>query len=143
MPTVDRSALVRYSANQMFDLVNDIESYPQFLPWCRSARVLSRQEDEIRATIEIARGRVRKSFTTRNCLNPPETIELQLVEGPFSHMHGLWHFQDLRDDACKVSLKLEFEFANALLRAAIGPVFNRIADSLVDSFCRRAEQVYG
>lgn len=143
MSKVNKSALVPYSAAQMFDLVNDIESYPKFLPWCRSARVVSRAENELQASIEMAKGRVHKSFATRNRLHPPERIELQLVEGPFSRLQGVWQFQALREDACKVSLHLEFEFANALLRAALGPIFNHIADTLVDSFCQRAKQIYG
>lgn len=83
-----------------------------------------------------------RSFTTCNRLNPPERIELRLVDGPFRYLEGAWQFTTLREDACKVALRLEFEFANALLRATIGPVFNRIADTLVDSFCQRARQVY-
>lgn len=142
MPTVNKSALVPYSAEQMFELVNDIESYPMFLPWCRSARVLAREGDEVRAAIEIAKGRVQKTFETRNRLQRPERIELQLVKGPFSKLHGVWLFQPLREDACKVSLDLEFDFANLLMRATVGPVFNRIADTMVDSFCKRAERVY-
>lgn len=142
MPTVNKSALVPYSAEQMFELVNDIESYPVFLPWCRSARVLAREGDEVHATIEIAKGRVRKTFETRNRLQRPERIELRLVEGPFSRLHGVWLFQPLRGDACKVSLDLEFDFSSLLMRATVGPVFNRIADTMVDSFCKRADRVY-
>lgn len=142
MPTVNKSALVPYSAEQMFELVNDIESYPVFLPWCRSARVIAREGDEVRAAIEIAKGRVQKTFETLNRLQRPERIELQLVEGPFSRLHGVWLFQPLRENACKVSLNLEFDFSSLLMRATVGPVFNRIADTMVDSFCKRADRVY-
>ncbi len=142
MQTVNKSALVPYSAVQMYELVNDVAAYPQFLPWCRTARVEDRRDDELLASIEMAKGRLHKSFTTRNRLYPHERIELFLVDGPFRHLHGVWRFQALREDACKVSLSLEFEFANLLIRTAVGPIFNRIADTLVDSFCRRAEQVY-
>lgn len=132
-----------YRAAEMFRLVNDIESYPQFLPWCRTTRVLSRDEDEVRASIEIARGPVEKWFTTRNRLQQDKMIEIRLLDGPFRRLEGYWHFQDLGEDACKVTLNLEFEFSNPILRLAIGPVFSQIANSLVDSFCRRATDVYG
>ena len=127
----------------MFALVNDIESYPAFLPWCRSARVLSRNQDEVRATLEMVKGVVRKSFTTCNRLQPNKMVEIRLLDGPFRRLEGYWRFEPLREDACKVSLDLEFEFSNALLRATIGPVFNQIANSLVDAFCKRAEELYG
>lgn len=143
MATVARNALVPYRAAEMFRLVNDIESYPQFLPWCRTTRVLSRDEDEVRASIEIARGPVEKWFTTRNRLQQDKMIEIRLLDGPFRRLEGYWHFQDLGEDACKVTLNLEFEFSNPILRLAIGPVFSQIANSLVDSFCRRATDVYG
>ena len=143
MSTVNKSALIQYSSGQMFDLVNDIEAYPKFLPWCRSAHIVRQGDADLDARIEIAKGRVSKSFTTRNLLHYPERIDLQLLDGPFSRLHGSWQFQPLRENACKVSLHLEFEFSNALMRAAIGPIFNYIADTMVDSFCKRARQVYG
>lgn len=143
MPTVSKNALVPYAASEMYALVNDIEAYPRFLPWCRSTRILSRNDDEIRATIELAKGKVRKSFTTCNRLQPSKMIEIRLVEGPFKRLEGFWRFQPLRDGACKVSLDMDFEFANTLLRLAIGPVFSQIANSLVDAFCKRAVEVYG
>lgn len=143
MPVVDRSALVPYSAGQMYSLVNDIESYPQFLPWCRSSRILARSDDQVKATIEMVKGPMHRSFTTCNRLQAPEQIEMRLVSGPFKHLQGDWQFTTLREGTCKVALRLEFEFANALLRLTIGPIFNRIADTMVDSFCQRARQVYG
>jgi ribosome-associated toxin RatA of RatAB toxin-antitoxin module len=141
--TVSRSSLVPYSAAQMFALVNDIEAYPQFLPWCRSARVHSRDEDEVRATLELARGAIQKSFTTCNRLQKDKMIEVRLVEGPFQRLEGFWRFDALREDASKVSLDLEFEFSSRLVGFALGPVFNQIANTLVDSFKVRAVQVYG
>ncbi len=143
MPSVHRSALVPYTAAEMFALVNDIESYPQFLPWCRSTRVFSRSEDEVRASIELAKGRVHKSFTTLNRLQQDKMIEIRLVEGPFRHLDGFWRFQALQNHGCKVSLDMDFEFAGTLMSLAIGPVFSQIANSLVDAFCKRAVQVYG
>lgn len=143
MATVARNALVPYRAAEMFSLVNDIESYPRFLPWCRTTRILSRNADEVQASIEIARGPVEKWFSTRNRLQQDKMIEIRLLDGPFRRLEGYWHFQDLGERACKVTLNLEFEFGNPILRLAIGPVFSQIANSLVDSFCRRAVDVYG
>ena len=132
-----------YSAAQMFELVDRIELYPQFLPWCRSTAVLQRTEEEIKATIVMAKGAVNKSFTTRNRRYPNERIDLSLVDGPFRRLEGSWLFQALDEQACKVSLELEFEFSNRLLKLAVGPVFHAIADTLVDSFQRRAVELYG
>lgn len=143
MPSINRSALVPYSPAQMFDLVNDIESYPQFLPGCRSATVHSRDEDTIRATLELAKGAVRKSFTTSNRLQSNKMIQVKLVEGPFRHLEGFWRFDALDSGATRVSLDLEFEFSNRLVGLAIGPVFHQVANTLVDSFVRRAREVYG
>lgn len=143
MPTITKSALVPYSAMDMFMLVDDIASYPAFLPWCRDAKVLARSEDEVRATIELAKGAVHKSFTTLNRLQKGKMIEMRLVEGPFHHLEGFWRFDALQDTACKVSLDLDFEFSNRMVKMVVGPVFNQIANTLVDSFCKRADGVYG
>jgi ribosome-associated toxin RatA of RatAB toxin-antitoxin module len=143
MTTVNRSALVLYSGAEMYTLVNDIEAYPRFLPWCRATQVLSRQGDEVRARIEMHKGGLHKSFTTCNRLQPDKMIEIRLLEGPFLRLEGFWRFQALRADACKVTLDLEFEFAGHLLDAAIGPIFQQIANSLVEAFCRRAMDLYG
>ena len=143
MPNIHKSALVPYSAAQMFALVNDIDAYHQFLPWCRSSQVLSRDEDELRATIEIAHGSLRKSFTTRNRIQKDKMMEMRLEEGPFRHLEGFWRFDTLGEQACKVSLDLDFEFSSKLVGLAMGPVFSQIANSLVDAFSKRAVQVYG
>jgi len=134
---------VPYSAAEMYALVNDVESYPQFLPWCRSSRVLSRNEDEVRATIELARGAIQKSFTTCNRLQKDKMIEIRLVEGPFHHLEGFWRFDALDEKASRVSLDLDFDFSSRILSLALGPVFGQIANTLVDSFQKRAVQVYG
>ncbi len=143
MPNVRKSALVPYPAASMFDLVNDIESYPEFLPWCRSTRVLSRSEDEVRASIELAKGAVRKSFTTLNRLQHHKMIEMRLVEGPFNRLEGFWRFENLGPQSSKVLLDLDFEFSSTVVRVTVGPVFNQVANSLVDAFCKRAVEVYG
>lgn len=143
MPNIQKSALVPYSAAQMFALVNDIDAYQEFLPWCRSSQVLSRDEEELRATIEIAHGSLRKSFTTRNRFQQDKMMEMRLEEGPFRHLEGFWRFDTLGEQACKVSLDLDFEFSSKLVGLAMGPVFSQIANTLVDAFSKRAVQVYG
>lgn len=143
MTTINKSALVAYSAAQMYALVNDVDAYATFLPWCRSSKVLSRDEDVIRATVEIAHGSLHKSFTTRNRLQRDKMIEMRLEEGPFKRLDGFWRFDVLGGQACKVSLDLEFEFNNRLVGLAMGPIFSQIANSLVDAFSKRAVDVYG
>lgn len=141
--TIHKSALVPYSSGQMFALVDDIDSYAQFLPWCRSSRVLARESDEVRAAVEIAHSGLHKSFTTLNRLQRDKMIEMRLVEGPFRRLEGYWRFDLLGDKACKVSLDLDFEFSSRLMGLAMGPVFTQIANTLVDAFCKRAREVYG
>ena len=143
MTTVHRSALLLYPASDIYTLVSDIESYPEFLPWCRSSRILSRDGDELQARLEMLKGGVHKFFTTRNRAEKNQLIEICLLEGPFRRLEGAWRFQPLRHDACKVSLDMDFEFASSVLRAVIGPVFKQIANSLVDAFCQRAAEIYG
>ena len=143
MTTINKSALVPYSPAEMFALVDDIDAYPEFLPGCRRTRVHSRSDDEVRATIELSKGGVEKAFTTCNRSQQNKMIEVRLIEGPFKHLNGFWRFDALGEDGCKVSFDLEFEFASRMLGAVVGPVFSQIANSLVDSFMKRAVQVYG
>ena len=143
MATVKKSALVLYSAAQMYALVNDIEAYPQFLPWCRSARVVPTGPAELRATIEMAKGGIHKTFTTHNRMRENAQIDIRLIEGPFKQLEGCWRFEVLRIDTSKVLFDMNFEFSNTLLRMAIEPVFKQIANTLVDAFCQRAGDVYG
>ncbi|MCG5514851.1 MULTISPECIES: type II toxin-antitoxin system RatA family toxin [Ectothiorhodospira] len=143
MPSISRQAIVPHTPQEMFDLVNDVKAYPAFLPGCRSSAVLSADEDEIKASIELAKGAVRKSFTTRNRLQRNKMIEMRLVDGPFRHLEGFWRFDALSEGATRVSLDLEFEFSNRIMSTVIGPVFHQVANSLVDSFVKRAREVYG
>lgn len=143
MPTINKSALVSHDASDMFNIVDDIESYPDFLPWCGGATVDSRNHDEVRASIDIAHRGINKRFTTCNRLQKNKMIEVSLIDGPFKHLHGYWQFKKLGENACKVSLDLEYVFANKLIDLAIGPVFGQIANSLVDAFCQRADDLYG
>ncbi|MCP1727005.1 ribosome-associated toxin RatA of RatAB toxin-antitoxin module [Natronospira proteinivora] len=142
MRSVQREALVPYSAEAMYDLVNDIERYPDFLPWCREARVLESADTELTASLTLIKGGLRRSFTTRNRMEPGRLIDIQLVDGPFRHLEGEWRFEPLRDDASKVKLDMRFEVAG-LLDAVLGPVFHQIANSLVDAFVRRAQDRHG
>ncbi|AGA91268.1 oligoketide cyclase/lipid transport protein [Thioflavicoccus mobilis 8321] len=142
MPTVKKSALVAHSSRQMFDLVADVESYPQFLPWCHSAKMLSRRENEICGQIEVARMGIRQTFSTCNRFVRDEHMDIALVDGPFRKLSGHWTFLSLRPDACKVALELEFEFSGKVIDRAFGAVFHQIANTLVDAFCKRADEVY-
>jgi ribosome-associated toxin RatA of RatAB toxin-antitoxin module len=143
MAVVHKSVLLAYSAEQMFALVDRVEDYPAFLPWCGGVEIRERAPDQLVAAIQINFRGIRQSFTTRNTHLPPTMMQMTLVEGPFSHLDGQWHFKALRDDACKVEFDLHYEFSSKLLEKLIGPVFSTIADSFVESFCKRAEVVYG
>ena len=143
MPKVSKSALVKFSADDMFNIVDDVALYPEFLPWCGSTQVISRSPDALEASIEIAHGGINKTFSTRNRMQKGKMIELQLVNGPFHHLHGFWRFDALGDDACKVSLDMDYEFSSKMLGLIVGPVFNKIANTLVDAFCERAGNLYG
>lgn len=140
---VQKSALVKFSARQMFDLVDDIESYPQFLPWCSGSRILKRQGNIVEGQIDIAKAGFHKSFTTRNVVDPGGRITISLLDGPFKSLEGFWNFMPLREDASKISLDLEFEIASAFASLAFGPVFNQICNTMVSSFTQRAKTVYG
>jgi ribosome-associated toxin RatA of RatAB toxin-antitoxin module len=142
MTLVQKSALVKFSAQQMFDLVNDIEAYPQFLPWCSGSRILKRQDNIVEAELLIAKGGFNKSFATRNTLDYGGRISVSLLNGPFSYLEGVWSFMPLRDDASKISLDLEFEMSGVLANLAFGAVFNQICNTMVSSFTNRAKQVY-
>ena len=127
----------------MFDLVADVERYREFLPWCSDSRLVSRNEHELCGMIEVSRLGITQAFSTCNELNPPTHMGIALHEGPFRRLHGEWHFIELRADACKVVLTMEFEFSGKLINAAFGKVFYQVANSLVESFVTRARDVYG
>lgn len=143
MATIAKSALVQHRATEMFALVDDVSSYKDFLPWCGDSEELSRNDDEVKASVMIAHSGLNKSFTTLNRLQKDKVIEMSLIDGPFKHLHGFWRFDELSTDACKISLDLEYEFSNRLIGMVVGPVFGQIANTLVDSFCQRAEVIYG
>ncbi len=140
---IQRSALLPYPAQALYDLVNDVASYPQFLPWCSAAQVLDVDEESMRASLTVAKASVSQRFTTRNRLQPGKSIEMQLEEGPFSQLQGVWEFKALGDKACKISLDLSFDYAGPLMKATLGPLFTQAANTMVDAFCQRAKQLYG
>lgn len=143
MPQIERSALVFYSAQQMFDLVNAVPDYPQFLPGCSSARIVSQTNNEMVASLTVSKAGIGHSFTTRNTLEQPNRIAMQLVDGPFKQLQGGWEFQPLSATACKVILRLEFEFSSKLIQFAFGKIFAELTASMVQAFTERAKQVYG
>ncbi|HYC43735.1 MAG TPA: type II toxin-antitoxin system RatA family toxin [Noviherbaspirillum sp.] len=143
MAVVHKSVLLGYSAEQMFALVDNIEDYPKFLPWCGGTEVRQRDGEKVVATLQINYHGVKQTFSTENLHVRPVSITMTLLEGPFKHLHGTWTFKALRADACKIDFDLHYEFSSRVLEQVIGPVFNMIANSFVDSFCKRAEAVYG
>lgn len=145
MKSVHKSVLIWYSAQEMFDLVTDVGRYPEFLPWCDHAAVLERDTHGMKAEIGIALGGIRQTFVTRNDHVHGRSVEMTLVEGPFSSLDGQWVFKPVGgpgERACRVDLKLRYGFGNAALAALVGPVFDKIAGSLVDAFVQRAEKVH-
>lgn len=142
MTSIYRHALMPYSARQMFDVVNAVAEYPSFLPWCASSKIVSQTETSMEASILMKKGKLNHSFTTRNTLITGELIHMNLLNGPFKSLSGDWIFSPLRDNNCKIELKLEFEFSSKIIAMLIGPVFTQIANSLVDAFCQRAHQLY-
>lgn len=140
---IQRSALLPYPAQALYDLVNDVASYPQFLPWCSAAQVLESSPSKMRATLKVGKAGISQQFTTCNTLVPGESIEMKLEQGPFRSLHGVWSFQALNESACKITLDLSFEYSGALVKATLGPLFNQAATTMVDAFCQRAKQLYG
>lgn len=127
----------------MFVLVDDVEAYPEFLPWCNQAEVHNRTDESVEATLELHKGAVSNKFTTRNSRKEFAAIGLELIGGPFRHLDGGWQFKELGDDGCKVSLELEFEFESRLVDLMFGSFFEDICNSLVDAFTKRAETIFG
>lgn len=141
MKHVIRSILVPHSAEKMYALVNDVASYPKFLPWCGGAEVLAHTEDRMKARVDISYLGLQQSFTTENTLEPNKRIELKLVSGPFSKLTGEWRFTQLGDVGCKVEFELHYAF-EGVLELLVAPVFDRIAASFVDAFVKRADVLY-
>lgn len=142
MPQISRSALVPYSAKQMYQLVNDVAAYPAFLPGCTATRVLEAGPGSMTAAVDVSKAGISKTFTTHNTLTDSSSIRMQLVDGPFRKLMGGWQFTPLSDDACKVELHLDFEFTNKLVELAFGKVFKELAGNMVQAFTSRAREVY-
>ncbi|WMN59699.1 type II toxin-antitoxin system RatA family toxin [Pseudoalteromonas xiamenensis] len=143
MPQIEKSALVMYSTKEMFDLVNEVNAYPEFLPHCSGAKVIAVEGQKMTASLEISKAGMSKWFTTENQLVENHEVAMQLVDGPFKFLKGRWQFIALDEHACKVALKLDFEFSNKLVELAFGKVFNEVAKNMVAAFTQRAKQVYG
>ena len=142
MPQISRSALVPFSAEQMYKLVNDVISYPSFLPGCVGSRIISHHDDEMTAAVEVSKAGISKTFVTKNILENNQCIHMQLVEGPFSKLSGGWRFIPLSADACKIEFHLDLEFTNKLIELAFGKVFKELANNMVQAFTLRAKDVY-
>lgn len=142
MQSVARSALVRYTAAQMFALVSDVPSYPRFLPWCVGARVLPVADNEVIATVDVARSVLRTSFTTRNSMVPDRSIAMRLESGPFRSLVGEWNFDPIGSEGSRVSFRVEFEFSNRLMATALSSAFESVCATMVGAFVDRAKAVY-
>ncbi|MGO2323490.1 SRPBCC family protein [Vibrio casei] len=142
MPQVNRSALVSFSAKQMYDLVNDVEKYPEFLPGCSGSKLIESGEGALVASVDVSKAGIKKTFITSNTMIPDRRIELALVDGPFKSLKGFWVFTPLDDFACKVELNLTFEFSNKLIELAFGKIFNDLTNNMVNSFTLRAKDIY-
>lgn len=143
MPTISRNALVMHTAEQMYQLINDVLSYPKFLPDCGDSKIISHQDSKMVASLLVAKGGIKKWFTTENQLESNSKITMSLVDGPFKYLTGTWNLIPLSDEACKVTLDLDYEFSNKMLDLAFGRVFNGIANNMVQAFTNRAKEVYG
>ena len=142
MTRINKKAVVKFSANQMYKLVNDIEAYPSFLPWCTDANIINDSKDSLTASVSISIGRIKKIFTTLNTMQQDISIDMKLIKGPFKKLNGSWEFKNNNNGGSTVSLVMEFEFKNKLLKYTLGGAFKKIIDSLVDAFISRANDIY-
>ncbi len=143
MAMVEKSVLIAHSAQEMFDLVDAVEDYPKFLPWCSQTRVDYRDEMKTVATLHISYLSVKSHFTTENDKIIPTSMKLHLVDGPFRRLEGVWNFKPLAENACKIEFQLSYEFSSKMFEKVIGPVFTQIANTFVEAFVRRADEIYG
>lgn len=142
MAEIKRSALMPYPAEVMYDIVNDVERYPEYLPWCGGVKLHESHQTSMEASILMRAAGLNHWFKTRNCMVPGKSIEISLVEGPFSQLEGSWRFTPIDTDGCKIELSLQFEVRNSLAAAVIKPAFTRIANTMVESFCKRASELH-
>jgi len=143
MTEISKTAVVPYTTNEMYALVNDIESYPAFLPWCIAAKILSKKEESLIATLSLAMGKIKQSFTTENTMLEGSRIDMRLIEGPFKHLSGYWKFNPEDEHSCHIQLHMNYEFKNKIIKYALGKVFYIVIDTMVESFVQRAQHIYG
>lgn len=143
MPTINRSALVMHSVQQMYALINDVSSYPEFVPDCSESKIIAQGEDSMTAALKVSKGGLNKWFTTKNTLVENKAVKLRLVDGPFSKLTGSWLLTPLSEDACKVELSLDYEFSSKVFDLAFGRVFDHLANNMVQAFSQQAKKVYG
>jgi ribosome-associated toxin RatA of RatAB toxin-antitoxin module len=143
VPEVSKTVIVPFTPEQMFRLVDDVEHYSEFLPWCTGSAVLARDDAVTRASLQVGFRGVKQHFSTENHKTPPQEITLKLIEGPFRALDGRWRFNDLNGKGCKIEFSLAWVFSSRILGALVGPVFSHIADTMVEAFVKRAERVYG
>lgn len=143
MPTISRNALVMFNVQQMYQLINDVPAYPEFLPDCGDSKVLEQTEQSMTASLLVSKSGINKWFTTKNTLVSNQEVVMSLVDGPFKYLTGKWLLTPLSDEACKISLQLDYEFSNKIFDLAFGRVFNGIANNMVQAFTQRAKVIYG
>lgn len=143
MAIIRKDAWVPYTSAQMFELVDKVEDYPYFLPWCQETTIYSRGDKEVKARIVVAKGAIRHSFSTVNHLQKPKVIDVHLLEGPFRRLEGSWRFETAERGGCNIHFHLEFEFSNKLINLTAGPILQKAAGSFIEAFCQRAKEIYG
>lgn len=143
MESINKSAVVAFTAEQMYALINDVESYPAFLPWCSAGVVHEQNSHYMRASVSLAVGGIKQTFTTENTLQPGTRIDVQLLSGPFKQLHGYWLFEPAGEEKCRISFQMNFEYKNKIIKLALNKIFQRIGDSLVASFIARAQAIHG
>ena len=143
MASISKSSSVPYTAQQMYDLVNDIESYPEYLQWCSEAHIDVPGVKQLNASLTLQAGKIKQTFSTHNTMVPGQEINIRLLKGPFKHLNGKWQFTDQDNDCCLITFNMDFEYKNRIVKMALSSVFNKIVDTMVDSFTQRAHELYG
>lgn len=143
MTEISKTAVVPYTPSEMYALVNDIESYPVFLPWCTAAKISNKKDESLIATLSLAMGKIKQSFTTENTMREGSRINMRLIEGPFKHLTGYWKFNPEDEQSCHIQLHMNYEFKNKIIKYTLGKMFYTVMNTMVESFVQRAQQVYG
>jgi len=143
MTEISKTAVVPYTPSEMYALVNDIESYPVFLPWCTAAKISNKKDESLIATLSLAMGKIKQSFTTENIMREGSRIDMRLIEGPFKHLTGYWKFNPEDEQSCHIQLHMNYEFKNKIIKYTLGKMFYTVMNTMVESFVQRAQQVYG